>query len=216
MTRWSVLVVLVLGACTTETKERGLMGQWGRTGSSADPGAESAPAKDQPAEQPRGTVVDIPAEVADQFREFVNRPSTLYADAVEIDLSRNGWFALSSFAFARDAVDRRDEEDAAKGLLTITLTRKPEVPATKDSVPTVRFGDGLRVVGVDRIVMRFSARQSADRPIWFQAVGAGKRALYAIEKEPPKKWAGTSVVVQSEIRRTGGPYRFDWSAEGKP
>jgi hypothetical protein len=83
-------------------------------------------------------------------------------------------------------------------------------------VPTVRFGDGMRIVGVDRIVLRFWAQQSAERPIWFHAAGAGKSAFFKVEVAPPQEWRGRSVDVRSEIHNVAGAYRFDWSAEAKP
>jgi hypothetical protein len=211
MRGWPLVVALALAACSTETHERGLMGTWNKSDSSA---SKSAPQTERAPE--KGTVVEIPRDVAAQMGDFTNRWSTIYADSVEIDLSRNGWLALASFAISADAVERQDREDTEQGLLTISLTRRPDVPATKESVPTVRFGDGLRVVGVDRILLRFSARQSADRPFWFHAVGAGKRALYVIESDPPQEWKGKSVDVRNEIRLVDGKWRYDWSAEAKP
>jgi hypothetical protein len=213
MRGWSFVALLMLAACTTESHERGLMGTWNKEDSSAPP---PAPSKSTSSEPPKGKVVEIPRDVAAQMGDFVNRWSTIYADAVEIDLSRDGWLALATFAIAPDAIDRQDTEDADQGLLTISLSRRRDVPATKDSVPTVRFGDGLRVVGVDRILLRFSSKKSVERPFWFHAVGAGKTAIYRIDSEPPQEWRGKSVDVRNDVRLVNGAWRFDWSAEAKP
>jgi hypothetical protein len=132
-----------------------------------------------------------------------------------MDLSRNGWLARASFAIAKDAVVRRDEEDPQRGLLTITLQRLPDVPATGDSVPTVRFGDGLRVVGVDRVVLRFWTQQSVERPHWMKATAAG-RAVFAVEGDAGQEWRGSRVEIRSELHKVGGAYRFDSAAEAKP
>ena len=218
MTRtWLFVAALVVGGCKTQTMERDQMGMW----TSGDSTREAPPAKTQSDENAvaRGTVVTIPAGVVQQHAEFVNRPSTIFADAVEVDLSRNGWLALASFSVARDAVIRRDEEDHARGVLTITLQRIPEVAATKESIPTVRFGDGMRIVGIDRVVLRFWTQQSADRPQWFHACGAGqaeRSAVFAIESDPPKEWRGRRVDVRSEIRKAGATYEFVASQEAQP
>jgi len=215
MRRTMLVLAAALAACSTETHERGLMGQWGRGDASRS--RDPAPQQEAAPEPPRGTVIEIPGDVAAQMNEFLDRKSTLFADAIEIELSpKEFWLGRSTFAVAPDAVNREDHEDATQGLLTISLSRAPGVPATSDAVPTVRFGDGLRVVGVDRIVLRFASKRSADRPIWMHAVGGGKTALYAVEGDRPQQWRGTTVDVRSEIRRADGTYRFDSSAEAKP
>jgi hypothetical protein len=216
MRGWTFVVALALAACSTETHERGLMGTWNKADSSVDPKKSNADPAGGQAPEPAGTRIEIPQDVVSKMAEFINRKSTIFADAVEVDLSRDGWLALASMAISADAVQRTDHEDAEKGVTTITLARMPGVPATKESVPTVRFGDGLRIVGVDRIVLRYSARHSAERPFWFHAVGAGKRAFYAVESEPPQEWRGSSVDVRNEIRSVNGVWRYDWSAEAKP
>lgn len=211
------VALLFLGACTSETMERDAMGIYkSDADSAASRTRDQEPEPEQPREAPRGTVVSIPADVAGAQGEFINRPSTIFADAVEVDLSREPWLALSSFSLARDAVTRVDNEDRERGVLTITLERVAGTAVMKDSVPTVRFGDGMRIVGVDRIVLRFWAQQSAERPVWFHAAGAGKSAFYTVEGEPPQAWRGRSVDVRSEIHKVGGTYRFDSSAEAKP
>ena len=181
-------------------------------------GGASADAADPPAEEVvrKGTVVSIPKETHEALLAFVNRKSTIFADVVEIDLSRNGWFALTTMSVSPEAVTREDHEDAKQHLLTITLERKPDVAVTVETVPTVRLGDGLQVVGIDRVVLRFSAQQDAARPIWCHAVGSGKKALYKVDGEPPQEWRGKSVDVTSEVRRDGATYRHDWNAGAKP
>jgi hypothetical protein len=213
MRGWTIALALMLAACSTQTHERGLMGSWDKADSSNN--AKAAAAGGQTPE-PTGTRIEIPQDVVGKMADFANRKSTIFADAVEIDLSREPWLALSSIATSTDAVERTSREDAATGMTTLTLARMAGVPATKESVPTVRFGDGLRIVGVDRIVLRYSSRRSADRPFWFHAVGAGKRAFYAVETEPPQEWRGSSVDVRSEIRNVNGVWRYDWSSEAKP
>ena len=205
---------LALAACQTQTMERDAMGLWKPGDAAGDP--PSAPAESGSKEPLRGTVVTIPADVVQAHAEFVNRSSTIFADTVEVDLSRNGWLALASFSIAPDAVIRRDVEDRERGVLTITLQRVPEVAVTKESIPTVRFGDGMRVAGIDRVVLRFWTQQSADRPQWFHAAGVGKGAVFAVESEPPKEWRGRRVDVRAEIRKAGASYRFVSDAEAQP
>ncbi len=216
MRGWTLVVVAALVACVSETHERGLMGKWQTNDATPRVRDDPPPARDEPPELPPGTRVEIPADVVAKMADFVDRRSTIFADAVEVDLSREQWMQLTSISVSRDAVRREDYEDSGRGLTMITLTRLPGVPATTDSVPTVHFGDGLRVVGVDQIVLRYSAKQSVDRPVWFHAVGAGKKALYAVESDPAKEWKGKMVDVRSEIFRAGTTYRFDWSADAKP
>lgn len=203
---------LALAACHTETMERDAMGLY----KPGDTPGEPASAPAEPQEPRRGTVVTIPADVVQAHADFVNRSSTIFADSVEVDLSRNGWLALASFAVAPDAVIRRDVEDRERGVLTITLQRVPEVAVTKESIPTVRFGDGMRVAGIDRVVLRFWTQQSADRPQWFHAAGRGEVALYSVESAPPKEWRGKRVDVRAEIQRAGASYRFVSNAEAQP
>lgn len=214
MRGWSLVPLLALAACQTETMERDSMGLWKQGDSASSSG--STRTQDAPKEEPRGTVVTIPADVVAQQTDFVNRRSTIFGDAVEVDLSRNGWLALATFAVSKDAVTRRDQEDAARGVLTITFERNTEVAATPDSIPTVRFGDGMRVVGIDRVVLRFWTQQSADRPQWFHAVAAGKTAVFSVESEPPQEWRGTRVDVQAQTVKSGGAYRFVSDAGAKP
>lgn len=214
MRRWLFLAALAAAGCQSETMERDAMGLWRPAEEPEEPRAAESVAEQRP-EPPKGTVVSIPGDVVAAETDFVERPATLFGDVVEADLSRNGWLARASFAIAKDAVIRRDEEDPARGVLTITLQRIPDVPATKDSVPTVRFGGGLRIVGVDRVVLRFWTKQSAERPHWMNAVAAG-RAVYAIEGDAPKEWRGSRVELRSEIHKAAGGYRFDSSAESTP
>jgi hypothetical protein len=223
MRGWCLVPLLVLSACKSETMERDQMGLWkSRDQLRSESGQAKKTAKGEPepepeqAAPPKGRVVTIPPEAAAAQADFSNRPSTIFSDVVEIDLSRAGWLALASFSVSRDAVIRRDEEDAERGILTITLQRVPNVAATKDSIPTVRFGDGLRVVGIDRVVLRFWSQPSVERPMWFHAVGAGKRAVYSIDGEPPREWRGRAVDVRAELHLVAETYKFDFSAEAKP
>jgi hypothetical protein len=214
MRGWLFVAALALAACQTQTMERDSMGLWKQgEGAQSPPPARPEPAQDEPL---RGTVVSIPGEVAQAQTDFVNRPSTIFADVVEVDMSRDGWFALVSIAISPDAVTRREEDDNAKGIKTITLQRVKGVPATQESIPTVRFGDGLRVVGVDCIVLRFWTRPSADRPQWFHAAGRGQVALYAVEADPRQEWRGRTVDVRAEITKAGASYRFVSDAGAKP
>lgn len=213
MRSWLLVSALSLAACQTQTMQRDSMGLWKQGGS----GESSAPARDEGApSEPRGTVVSIPGDVAQAQADFVNRASTIFADVVEVDMSRDGWFALVSMAISPDAVVRRDEEDKTNGVKTITLQRKPEVPPTQESIPTVRFGDGMRIVGVERVVLRFWTRASADRPQWFHAVGRGQTAVFAVETEPRQEWRGKSVDVRADIVKAGASYRFASDAGAKP
>jgi hypothetical protein len=215
MRAWLFACALVLAGCTSETMERDQMGLW----KSGEKPQDASPAPAETEEVRRGKVVTIPAGVVQQHAEFVNRSSTIFADAVEVDLSRNGWLALASFAVARDAVIRRDIEDRDRGVLTISLERVPEVAATKESIPTVRFGDGMRIAGVDRVVLRFWTQQSADRPQWFHASAAGhaeRSAVFAVESEPPQELRGRRVDVRAEIRKMGPSYEFVSSTESQP
>ena len=217
MRRGWFVAVLALAGCTTETLERDQMGLYRSPSEIArSTSAQSEPEAEKPREEPKGRVVTIPPEAAAKSKDFSDRKSTIFSDVVEVDLSREGWLALASFSISRDAVMRRDEEDPRRGVVTITLQRLPNVAAMQDSVPTVRFGDGLRVVGVDRVVLRFWTQPSVERPVWFHAIAAGKSALYAIETEPRQEWKGRSVEVRSELHRVGDTYRFDWSAQGRP
>lgn len=217
MRGWTTLALLALGACTTQTMERDAMGIYKSDDApAAERRREAAPEPEAQPEAPRGTVITIPADAANAQTQFINRPSTIFADAVEVDLSREPYLALASFTIARDAVSRQDREDPDRGVLSITLERVAGSAVTKDSVPTVRLGDGLRIVGVDRIVLRFWSQQSAERPVWFHAAGAGRSALFNVEGEPPQAWRGKSIDVRSEIHKVGGAYRFDWAAEAKP
>lgn len=213
------LLLLALGACTTQTMERDAMGLWKDESAPAADRArarEPAPEREPEPEAPRGRVVSIPAEAIAGHTEFVNRASTIFGDAVEINMSREPWLALAGFTVSPDAVSRTNQEDEGRGVLTITLERIRGAAVTRDSVPTVRFGDGLRVVGVDRVVLRFWAQKSVEKPHWFHAVGAGRSAFYTVESQPPREWRGKSVDVRSEIHDVAGEYRFDWSAEAKP
>jgi hypothetical protein len=212
--------LIALCACQSQTMERDQMGVWKTRDQIRSDEARREAARDQEASQREAAkaakVITIPAEVAKAHADFIARKSTIFADAVEIDLTREPWFGQATFAVSRDAVIRRDEEDAARGILTITLQRIPNVAPTMESVPTVHFGDGLRVVGVDRVVLRFWSQKSAERPMWFHAVGAGKSAVYKVETDPPQEWRGKSVDVRSEIHLVREEYRFDSSAEAKP
>lgn len=211
-----LLPLLALGACQTETRERNLTGMW-TDGSEASRRPESRPPEpEKPREPPKGTVISIPPEVAAQHANFTDRESTIFGDVVEIDASRNGWFSMASMSVAKDAVRRTNVEDAQRGVLTITLERLPQSPPTPDAVPTVRFGNGLRVVGVDRVVLRFWSQQSAERPLWFQARGAGKKAVFQVDGPPEEKRSGRQISVRAEIVRIGDTYRFDTSAEAQP
>jgi hypothetical protein len=197
--------------------ERDSMGLWKNSESKEETRRREAEAPPEERREPRaGTVVSIPADVAAEMSQFSNQKSSIFGDSVEVDLSRNGWLALASFAISPDRVVRTDQQDAQAGVLTVTLQRVPGGAVTMESVPQVRFGDGLRVVGVERVVLRFSTQQSAERPFWFHAVGSGQKAFYAIETDSPREWRGRSVEVRSEVRRVDGAYRFDWSAEAKP
>lgn len=224
MRRLMLICVLALGACQTQTMERDQMGTWKTSDQIRQqqaPKRDEAAKSDDPGtaapERPKTTkVITIPADVAKAQNDFVSRKSTIFADVVEMDLSRNGWFAQATFAVSRDAVIRRDDEDAQRGVLTITLQRVPGVAATMESVPTVHFGEGMRIVGVDRVTLRFWTKPSAERPIWFHAVGAGKTAFFKVETDPPQEHRGKTVDVTSEIHLVGEEYRFDSSAEAKP
>jgi hypothetical protein len=213
---WLAVPLLALGACTSETMERDAMGIYKSDDSSSSRRRDAEPQPEAPPEAPRGTVITIPAEAHNAQAEFIDRPSTIFADAVEVDLSREPYLALASFTIARDAVSRQDREEPDRGVLSITLERVAGSAVTKDSVPTVRFGDGLRIVGVDRIVLRFWSQQSAERPVWFHAAGAGKSAFFNVDGQPPQAWRGKSIDVRSEIHKVGSTYRFDSSAEAKP
>jgi hypothetical protein len=216
-------LVALLAACSTEKKERNLTGMW-----SAPPqSAQASPPPTQPEPQQQSsrdlTVISVPESVWKQHTDFLDRRATLFGDTVEVDASRTGWFSSLSISVARDAVDRTDAEDAERGVTTITLARRADAPATKDSVPTVHFGNGLRVVGVDRVVLRFWTKQSAERPFWFQATAAGKKAVYEWEGKdeqgalgPPQRREGSRVVLRSEIRKENETYRFSESAEPSP
>jgi len=213
MRRWLFVSTLALAACQTQTMERDAMGLW-KQGDSGR--ASAAPPQEAPKEETRGTVVTIPADVVQAQAAFVDKPSTLFADAVEVDMSRDGWFALVSIAISPDAVVRRDEQDNASGVNTITLQRIPQVAVTKDSIPTVRFGGGMCIAAVERVVLRFWKKQSADRPQWFHAAGTGQVAVYSVESEPPKEWRGRRVDVRAEIQKAGGSYRFASNTEAQP
>lgn len=213
------LLALALASCQTQTMERNATGMWtGTETKEEERKREREPEK--PPEPPKGTIVTIPPDVNAAFENYVNRPATILADAVEMDFSRNQWLALMSLAVAPDAVSRTDNQDPTRGVLTITLMRKPGVAATLDSVPTVRFGSGLRITGIDRVVLRFWTQQSVERPIWSNGMGAGKKAIYQIEPAtpgaPPQEWRGTFVRVTSEIHKVDGEYRFDSAVETKP
>jgi hypothetical protein len=213
-------LALLVAGCTTESLERNQMGLYepvvrgGREVKSVEKEPERQP--DEEPEPDKGKRVEIPADVAEQFKQFAARKSTLFSDAVDVDMSMEPWLGMATFAISRDAVIRRDEKDDRRGVLTITLQRIPNVAPAMDSVPTVRFGDGLRIVGVDRVVLRFWKKESEERPSWFQALGAGKKAVYAVETDDPKRWEGKSVQVKAELHRAGDTYRFDWFAEGRP
>jgi hypothetical protein len=211
-------LAVAVTACTSETLERDQMGRWA---SPAPTMAEAqakrdAPPPPPPPEKPRDPSKEIVVgeETAALMGDFVNRPSTLFADAVDVDLSRNGFLAMATFSISPDAVVRRDSEEG--GILTIALTRRPEVHASKETVPTVRFGYGLQIVGVDRVTLRFSPMTTPDRPMWIHAVGAGKKAVYSIESKPPQEWRGGRVDLRGEIAKVGGAYRFTWNAEARP
>jgi len=212
MRRWLFVPALALAACQTQTMERDQMGLW-KQGDSAPSNAPAQP-DDAPDKSP-GTVITIPADVVQAHAEFVNRPSTIFAESVEIDLSANGWLALASFSVSPDAVIRRDEEDTSRGVVQITLRRIPDIALTADAVPTVRFGDGMRVAAVDSIVLRFWKQQSVDRPQWFHAAGRGK-AVFVVESEPRREWRGSTVDVRAEIRKTGATYQFVSDQGAKP
>jgi hypothetical protein len=217
----ALLLVAALAACTTETKERDIMGRWKGAGPSmAESSHQQQRRREEAPEPPPAREVDptkevtVPEEVVAKMGDFMNRRSTIFADAVEVDLSRNGFLANATFAVAADAVERRDVDD--RGVLTITLTRRPDIPATKETVPTVRFGFGLQIVGVDRVTLRFGRMVALDRPLWFHAVGAGKKAFYSVETEPRQEWRGTGVDVRADVLRGPSGYAFSSSAEAKP
>jgi len=224
MKRFLLVTVLLLGACQSQTMERDQMGTWKTQDqirkqqvTKRDSNGNATDPDTGPREPPKPVkIITIPAEVANAHNDFMARKSTIFADVVEMDLSREPWFGQATFAFSRDAVIRRDEPDEQRGILTVTLQRIPNVAATMESVPTVRFGDGLRVVGVDRVTLRFWTKQSPERPMWMHAVGAGKTAFFKVETDPPEQWRGKSVDVRAEIHLVGEEYKFDSAAEAKP
>lgn len=224
MRRLWCVPVLALAACQETTMERDQMGLWKsneqirREYEAAEKNAqEGGGGGGQPSGPARpAKVVTISAETAKAQENFIAQKATIFADAVDVDLSRDGWFAHATMSVSRDAVVRRDEEDASRGVLTITLQRIPNTPVTMESIPTVRFGEGLRIVGVDRVTLRFWTKGSTDRPMWFRAMGAGKTALYKVETDAPREWRGKTVDVRAEIHLVGEEYRFDSSADAKP
>jgi len=224
MKRFFLVPFLALCACQTQTMERDQMGLWQshdklkqEDAKKSDAAGKDGGSGNQPGEPPKpAKVITIPNDVAKAHGDFMARKSTIMADVVEVDLSREPWFGQATFAYSKDAIIRSNDEDSKRGVLTITLQRNPQVAPTMESIPTVRFGDGLRIVGVDRVTLRFWTKPSVERPMWFHAVGAGQSAFFKVETEVPQQWRGKSVDVRSEIHLVGEEYRFDSSAEAKP
>ncbi len=214
---WAAVLVAALaaGGCSSDDSAESSRGSAGAGWMGRDT-VGGARAEERPASSATATVITVPPEASEQLHAFVNRRATLIADRIEVDASRTGFLAASSIVITPDAVERTEEEDAARGITTITLRRRADVPMTENALPKVRFGDGLEFMAFDSVTVRYRAQQNAERPIWLIAVGTGQQAAYAVDGEPSRSLKGSVVTISGELFRDGAGYRFEEKAEAKP
>lgn len=197
---------LVVAGCSSDESERSLI--LSRTSNEGGTDVSRPPADPS---RPPAFVVD--PETTAQLEEWVARPRTLIGDVVEADLSAKPFTGWNSISLPRETgpdgkpiVERIDATDPKTGILSITLVNRSGYRTTIDTLPTVRIGTGLTLIGTDRVVLRFDGIQPEQRPIWASVVATGKARM--IQTAPERRLAGETIRLATEVVLAGSRYEM--------
>ena len=175
----------------------------------ADPAADAAPS---------GKSITLPREALAGLDAFVNRRATLFADVIDVDLTRSPFLAGMSRSVNPETVEVTESHDPQRGVITMVLEARGEQAPSLTTMPIVRFGDGLELIGQDRITLRFWTVQDEAKPIHFNARGVSTRgkAVFGYQDDIANATKGTAVKLTAVVRQRGDTYQFSQSVEETP
>ncbi len=178
----------------------------------ADAEPDPPTVRDEPGEtKSTAKTVVIPKSVVDEMEGFLASPRLLIGEIVEVDLSRNPFLSRSAFSLDESSVERTDAADEARGVVTIVLINVSGVKTLMNTLPQVHF-EGLKLVAIDRLVLRYWTRPRAERPIHLRAVARGK-ALFDDDGVLAK---GGRIAVDAEVVDRGAGFLFDHGKQVDP
>jgi hypothetical protein len=206
----TVLALLALGSCASDDRADSYAGSY------YDPGAQPVPtARAGPGASAASDRVTIPPAVVAELDGFLAQGATLMGDRVELDVSQVYFLASTGFTVSKDAVERTETRDPARGLTTVRLTATQGYQTVYETMPKVYFGEGgLQVLAVRELVVRYWTGSGVERPIWFRAVASGNAVLLE-DGAPPVRREGDVLQLSASVERDAARgYRFTQALEG--